>query len=291
MQGKKITVVGGGRLGKSLAFQLQAHSHEIVGIACSNAISGAQAAELTGTACGAATELAAAANIIFITTPDNMLEAVCNQLASSGAIGAKTIVLHCSGSKPSSILHAAKDCGAQIASMHPLQSFSGFNKDVNPFLNVNFTLEGDFEAVETAKALALDLGAAHCYTIDTAGKVLYHAAAVMSSNYLVTLFYAAADLLSKTGITKDEAFTVLAPLLNGTLKNLADNAPFYEMALTGPIARADDSVVAAHLTALQKQAPETLDLYKSLGLATIAVAKKQGNLTEKSHAALLNKLK
>ena len=287
MDKKRIAVIGAGRLGKSLAYQLKAAGHNVIGIACRNAESSAKAAELTGIACDSALKLTALAEVVFLTVPDDSLQDVCARLALNGDPRLGTVVLHCSGSRPSSVLKTAKTAGAFTASLHPLQSFSGFDKDANPFLNVNFTVEGEPQAVALASGLAMDLGAARCYTIDTQGKVLYHAAAVAASNYLVTLFNMAAALLAKSGIAKDDAFTVLAPLLNGTLKNLADNAPYYEMALTGPITRGDAEVVAAHLAAMRAKVPETVELYQALGLATVEVARAQGSLNDEQAAKLI----
>lgn len=289
MEKKRIAIIGCGRLGKCLAYRLKAAGHDIAGIACRTKTSAAKATELTGIANDDALKLSGKAKVIFITAPDDTLQDICEWLATSGDIQPGTVMLHCSGSRPSSVLNAAKSKGAFIASLHPLQSFSGFNKDINPFYNVNFTVEGEPEAAEVACGLAADLGAAHCYAIDTKGKVLYHAAAVAASNYLVTLFNMAADLLEKSGIAKDDAFTVLAPLLNGTLKNLADNAPYYEMALTGPITRNDSQVIAAHLEAVAGQAPEMLALYKTLGRNAVKIAQKQNSLSAEN-AANLNKL-
>ena len=51
------------------------------------------------------------------------------------------------------------------------------------------------------------------------------------------------------------------------------------MALTGPISRGDTQVVDAHLSAVAVQAPELLEFYKTLGLATVNIAVKQGLLT------------
>lgn len=287
MDRKRIAIIGCGRLGKSLAYQLKAAGHDVLGIACRSAESAGKAAELTGIAAAAAFMLASEAEVLFLTVPDDILQDVCAELVLNGDIRPGTVVLHCSGSRPSSVLAAAQGKGAFIASLHPLQSFSGFNKDVNPFKNINFTVEGEPSAVGIAHELARDLGAARCYTIGTQGKVLYHAAAVAASNYLVTLFNMAADLLEKAGIAKDDAFAVLAPLLNGTLKNLADNAPYYEMALTGPVSRGDTQVVAAHLEAILSAVPEAAALYKALGLATVKVAREQGTLNEDNAAQLV----
>lgn len=286
MDKEKIAIVGGGRLGKALAYQLKIAGYNLIGISCRSETSARKAGELTGVAHDCALNLAALADIIFITVPDDALQTVCEWLANNADIRPNTVILHCSGSRPSSVLQAAKTKQAFIASLHPLQSFSGFSPNINPFNNINFTVEGEPFAVATARGLAVALGGARCYTIDTNGKILYHIAAVAASNYLVTLFNMAATLLENAGIAKNDAFTMLAPLLNGTLKNLADNAPHYEMALTGPISRGDREVLLAHLNALKEQTPQLLDLYKALGHATVSVASSQHILSNSNLAKL-----
>jgi predicted short-subunit dehydrogenase-like oxidoreductase (DUF2520 family) len=77
---------------------------------------------------------------------------------------------------------------------------------------------------------------------------------------------------------------VLRPLIDGTLANVARIGP--PAALTGPVARGDAETVARHLEAIGARDPESLALYRALGIATVDVAEKGGHLDPTPAAAL-----
>ena len=87
-------------------------------------------------------------------------------------------------------------------------------------------------------------------------KPLYHAGAAMASNFLVTLYRAAARLLEESNAPPE----ALVPLMQRTIEN--------GFALTGPIARGDWTTVEAHLRALEERAPDLVPLYRALAEAT-----------------------
>jgi predicted short-subunit dehydrogenase-like oxidoreductase (DUF2520 family) len=116
------------------------------------------------------------------------------------------------------------------------------------------TAETD-EARETARWLAEMLGL-HPFEVADADKPLYHAGAAMASNFLVTLYHAAARLLEESHAPPE----ALVPLMTRTIEN--------GFALTGPIARGDWSTVEAHLHALEERAPDLVPLYRALAEAT-----------------------
>jgi predicted short-subunit dehydrogenase-like oxidoreductase (DUF2520 family) len=111
------------------------------------------------------------------------------------------------------------------------------------------------EARETARWLAEMLGL-HPFEVADADKPLYHAGAAMASNFLVTLYRAAARLLEESHAPPE----ALVPLMTRTIEN--------GFALTGPIARGDWSTVEAHLHALEERAPDLVPLYRALAEAT-----------------------
>ena len=111
------------------------------------------------------------------------------------------------------------------------------------------------EARETARWLAGLLGL-HPFDVADADKPLYHAGAAMASNFLVTLYRAAARLLEESHAPPE----ALVPLMTRTIEN--------GFALTGPIARGDWSTVEAHLQALEERAPDLVPLYRALAEAT-----------------------
>ena len=92
--------------------------------------------------------------------------------------------------------------------------------------------------------------------IADADRMLYHAGAVIASNYLVTLYGCASQLLTGAGAPP----AALLPLMQRTIENGFD--------LTGPIARGDRATVDAHLREIAKRAPELEPMYRALASAT-----------------------
>src|SRR5207247_6358815 len=84
---------------------------------------------------------------------------------------------------------------------------------------------------------------------------LYHAGAVIASNYLVTVHRAAADLLLAAGAPPE----ALEPLMLRTIEN--------EFELTGPVSRGDWETVEAHMRAIHDEAPDLEAMYRVLAEA------------------------
>ena len=97
-------------------------------------------------------------------------------------------------------------------------------------------------------------------------RVAYHAAAAMAANFLVALEAAAERLAATAGVTRAQ----LAPLVLATARQWAELGP--EAALTGPIARGDEQVVARHRAVVAERAPDLLPLWEALAAQTRAVA-------------------
>jgi hypothetical protein len=86
--------------------------------------------------------------------------------------------------------------------------------------------------------------------IEDENKALYHAAACVASNYLVTLIDFAQYLYEKAGVPDSLAVKVMMPLIEGTLSNIKELGT--EQALTGPIVRGDVSTIAHHIEQLER---------------------------------------
>jgi predicted short-subunit dehydrogenase-like oxidoreductase (DUF2520 family) len=229
-------------------------------------------------------EITKNADIVFITTSDGAIEDVCNAIAHARGFKKGAVVLHCSGAASSAILNAARNAGAFVGSMHPLQSFAGARPGVNLFEGILVSVEGDAPALEIARTIVADLGANHA-KVRADAKALYHAAAVVASNYLVTLLDMAFGLNRAAGISAEESVLGLFPLIQGTLGNIKTQG--IPKALTGPIARGDVATVSRHLADMQEKAPEFAALYKSLGRSTVAVALAKGSLKQEQADALI----
>jgi predicted short-subunit dehydrogenase-like oxidoreductase (DUF2520 family) len=188
-------------------------------------------------------------------------------------------VLHCSGALPSSVLDAAQNRQAHIGSMHPLQSFASLTEAVRSLKKINWAIEGNKRAIDVMQRLIASLGGHH-ELIDVENKVLYHAGAVMASNYLVVLQELAQQLLIKSGLPLEIARQGLLTLMQGTLDNLKKVDTIE--ALTGPIVRGDLETLKKHLSAISHSNPQLEEIYKKLGQHTVAVALHQKKLKNKT---------
>ncbi len=283
---ESFAIVGCGKLGCALAKQMKSSGYPLAGLASKNIISAQQAADEIGTDIFSDKpwEITRSADVVFITTPDGQIEAAATLLAENKGLKKNAVVLHCSGSQPSTILMAAKKCGVSIGSLHPLQSFASSRAEGNPFQNIIAAIEGEAEAVALARQIAQDLGAT-CFFIKTHAKTAYHAAAVVASNYLVTLQDMAFKLLQIAGIPPENAFQVLKPLIHGTLFNIEKKGT--EKALTGPIVRGDTETIRTHIDEILRMAPDLLNLYQTIGRYTVNIAESGGNITKERARELI----
>jgi predicted short-subunit dehydrogenase-like oxidoreductase (DUF2520 family) len=140
-------------------------------------------------------------------------------------------------------------------SVHPLQTLTRARGSEQ--------LDGAWAAIsaESDDALAharwlADLLGLRPFVVADADRTLYHAAAVIGGNFLVTLHQAATRLLAEVGAPPE----AIVPLMIRTIEN--------EFDLTGPIARGDWATVEAHLAALEERAPDLVPLYRALVDAT-----------------------
>ena len=231
-----------------------------------------------------AADCARAGDIVFITTPDGLIESICSDLARQNALGPETMVFHLSGAHSSGILAQAKQLGAVVGSIHPLQSFAPYEPgQASPFKGINVSVEGDPDAVAQGKEIAAALDA-RAFAIPTESKTLYHASAVVASNYLVTLVRFALTLLMETGLREDVAFEILSPLIQGTLSNIGSRG--CTRALTGPVARGDHETVSRHLADIDEKTPEYSALYRLLGAHTLDIAGAGNGLPEEAEKML-----
>ena len=280
----RYAIVGCGRVGITWARHLAVVGGVPVGFASRRRTSAQTAAEAAGggKVCEVLGELPEA-DLVLVTTPDSRIEEVGRELADAEVLAPGTVVLHCSGALGSDILAALREGQAHIGSLHPLQSFAAPDSDPNPFEGIVLAGEGD----PSALALAEDLAGrfeARFIRLPAGTKSLYHAAAVVASNYLVTLMGVALEMLAVCGLSGRDAFAVLEPLTRGTLKNIGRLG--IPEALTGPIARGDAATIERHCRDLAVQRPELLRFYRLLGEQTLELAKARGEIDAAAIEAL-----
>lgn len=269
----RIGFIGCGTVGTALAIRLSQKGCPVIA-ASSRSLSSAQ--RLAGLvancqACQAAQGVADAAELVFITTPDDVIPEVAGEVQWHKGQD----VVHCSGAHSTDVLEPARQLGANVGSFHPLQSFASINEAIKNLPGSTFCLEAEEPLLSRLKDLAYLLGS-DWVELKPGDKVLYHIAAVFVSNYLVTLVKLALDLWQAFGVPPQEATKALLPLLKGTVNNI-ENIGLPDC-LTGPIARGDSNTIDKHLSALEPRNSAIAATYKELGLQTIPIALAKGKV-------------
>jgi predicted short-subunit dehydrogenase-like oxidoreductase (DUF2520 family) len=209
------------------------------------------------------------ADIYLIAALDDQIMQCCEALAHTGHLRAGSVVFHCSGALRSSVLQAAIDRGAAVASIHPIRSFASPEQVVREFAGTWCGVEGDPVALEILNPAFSAIGA-QLVPIKSDAKVLYHSAAVFACNYLVSLLDVAQAAYVQAGIAPDIALKLMAPLVRETVENVIRLGP--AAALTGPIARGDLATVERQHRAVADWNEQYGELYAEFAKVTAALA-------------------
>jgi len=253
----KFGIIGAGIVGTALAVRLEEVGHECVGVHTRSCSSFERFRSYLNSAQLSMEELASTADILFITTQDGMIRTVAERLSATALIQPGQVWIHCSGSLPSDILRVKEGLPVRYLSLHPLQAFASVENALAILSGTHFGIEGDEGAL--GEGIVKDLGGIP-HRILAANKSLYHAGAVVASNYLVVLASVAVELLTEAGFQGEVALASLLSLMRGTLSNLEQVG--LPQALTGPIARGDTQVVQGHL---DRMPVKLVDIYQVLG--------------------------
>ena len=243
----KMTIgfIGAGMTGTALAVRLWQRGYPVVAVSSRSIESARRLSSLVSgcAVCDGPQQVADLAQLIFITTPDDVIP----DIAAGVRWRHGQIAVHCSGVHSIDILEPAAASGAHVCCLHPLQTFAGLEEAINNISGSTFALEGDEEGLAAATEMAQALEG-NIILLKPGDKVKYHIAAVTLSNYLVALMKTSADLWQSFGIPQEEAVKALLPLLKGTVRNIERVG--IPGCLTGPIARGDVETVRKHVGAL-----------------------------------------
>jgi len=271
----KLGFIGAGTVGTALALRLSEKGYKVVGVSSRSRTSAGNLAQ-TIRDCqvfDSNQDLVSAAELVFITTPDDAIGPVASQIQWRAGQSA----VHCSGADSTDVLEPARRAGAHVGAFHPLQTFAGVKQAIENMPGSTFAIESEEPLLSTLKDMVISLGG-QLVEMKASDKVIYHASAVIACNYLVTLVKLATDLWQSFGIPSQQATRALLPLLRGTINNI-DNLGIPQC-LTGPISRGDSGTIKKHLTALQETAPQVLSTYRELGLQTIPIALAKGRINQ-----------
>ncbi len=278
----EVALIGPGRLGCAIAKRLYEAGYPLAAVISRNQTRAAEACSYIG----CSTEVAAVqlkktttAQIILLAVPDDQIQKVAKQIRSETHFTNPMTMIHFSGCHPAQIMGSNTPL-LSLLSLHPLLPFADRQTAYMNLQQCPCALESESPQTLLLGEVLVDAIGGQPFKLDPDKKPLYHTAACVASNYLVTLLASARDLLVTCGIAEDQAIPLLLPLVQASLNNVRDFGP--EQGLTGPIVRGDSGTVSNQIKSLKNGAPELLQLYLHLGLATVKNSHKSGRLNSKA---------
>jgi predicted short-subunit dehydrogenase-like oxidoreductase (DUF2520 family) len=221
------------------------------------------------------------AELVILAVPDDAIPTVAASLRLFGG----QVLIHTSGLLGAEVLEPARSAGSQIGAFHPMVSFTADTEaSVAALRGATIALEGDDRAMGLLADLAEAIGGLPV-RLPPGSKPAYHAAAVLASGGLVALLDAVVTLGAVAGLDERGSLAVYGRLIEGTLANARKSG--VRAALTGPITRGDAGTLRAHLDALERFAPDVVELYLAAAKREITLADERGALSPDQLARVL----
>lgn len=285
-------IIGGGRVGTTLGRVLVQEGHRVACVISRTAKSARVSAEFIGCEL-ASTDLQAIpdqVNLILIATPHGAIADVARALGRLERSFKGVAVCHASGMLTASVLDPLKAKGATVFSFHPLQAFPrtfAFEEILPNVRGIYYGVDGPAAGLRAAYVLARALKGA-VVEVPPAMREFYHAAAVVASNHLTTLFGVLRRMSLEFAPQEADWMSMYFPIIMASIGNARAATP--EVALTGPVVRGGVDTVARHLDALQRYTPDVVPFYAAVSMETTELASRSGTLTPAQKEELLRLL-
>ena len=285
-----VAIVGAGRVGSTIGRLLHQNGWRI-GPVITRSMRTARAARRrigSGQPLVGLSEAVLTADLILIATPDRAIAETAEalaQIANSKAWRGK-IVLHTSGALGSAVLKPLALRGAEIGSLHPLQTFSGHT--VPSLAGCTCAIEGTPVALRMARRISRELGGVPV-VLPSRRKAAYHVAAALAAGHVLAVMETAVRILVKAGFPRQRAVRAVLPLTRQTLANYERVGP--REAWTGPLSRGDFGVIERHLEALRHFPREYREAYDALSRLALNVLANGGGSKKRLLRQTLTRIK
>ena len=204
-----------------------------------------------------------------------------NKLVSAKVNLRNKLVIHLSGSKSIDSLIRLKLIGAEIGSIHIMQTFPD---------KLRIDVDGCYAAIESDNnnvrdflfGLAVKLKMLP-FDIKSEAKIYYHLMGVFASNFTIANFYNSDKCRDKFSWNMPGTAQLLIPIVEKTLSNISGNG--ISEALSGPVKRGDLETIQEHITALKKD-KLMLVHYLSASLTLLESARKTSSIQEEKYTRI-----
>jgi predicted short-subunit dehydrogenase-like oxidoreductase (DUF2520 family) len=270
-----VFIIGAGVVGTTLAAKLLHAGVPVAGVHGRQTNLSEQASALSGVlgSSGPLPDIVAESDVVIVSVRDARIPEIAKRLVVEKKLRPNQVLLHTSGNRPAAeMLAPARPHVRGLGTLHPLIAVTDAPGSLENLRGAAFGVEGDEPAVKSATRLVKMMGG-RTLRLAAENMALYHAAAVIGSNYVVALADLSRSLLVAAGIGEDDAQKALMPLMTSAVRNLVEVG--LPSALTGPVVRGDVESVERHVAALSRSAPEVLDLYRRLGREVLRIARKR----------------
>ncbi len=277
-----VSVVGAGRVGTAMAVLLGRAGYRIAAVSGRGRTRDRAARFLPGVPFLGPSESCRLGELVLIGVPDDAIVSMVGSLAEAGSFREGGSVAHLSGASGLDVLAPARRAGAHTLVLHPLQTFPDVAGALERIPGSAMAVTAsDPETRTLGERISHDLGA-RPFPLADEDRLLYHAAAVFASNYLIVTSAVAEELLRNAGVPGPIA--VMLPLQRASIDNVerlgADDA------LTGPAVRGDAHTIERHLTTLQEHAPSTVRAYVELCRLAVEMGVRSGRLSDGDRRAV-----
>lgn len=248
----RLGIIGGGRAAWAFGSGWKAAGRPLSGIAL-RPHSNSEVPERLGAPSLPLEALVPDSDLVLLAVPDESIPRLAPSLPPLG----DAALFHPSGSLTGEVFEAPE----RGFSLHPLRSLGPVGS-VPGLIDALLVYEGPDASLEIGREVAATVGGRFA-RIEAGSKSLYHAAAVLASNYVAALLEAAEELMIRSGLEGEPLARALASLAESAVRNWA--GALGPARFTGPIARGDVATVLKHLEALGEADPARRELYRTVG--------------------------
>jgi len=245
---RKIVLIGAGNVATHLGLAFLKHDLNIVQVYSRTELSAnILASKLNAVPATRPEEIITGADLYIISVSDDAVVELVKKINFG-----ESPVVHTSGTVPINVL---RECSSSFGVFYPLQTFSK-DREIE-FSTVPVLIESSDPELERALVDLGNLISTRVQVCDSEKRKFIHLAAVFACNFSNFMYTLSEEILT----SKQLSFDILRPLILETAEKVMRQNP--QQSQTGPAARNDQSVMAAHLKLLSGY-PEKQAIYKML---------------------------